>query len=79
MDVELFAALEPVVAAADLELVDVEYLREPGGWILRLFIDRAGRDPLAKEGGSCGPCAAAFARPRSGASRASIQPTGHTT
>jgi len=25
-----------------MELVDVEYRREPGGWILRLFIDKQG-------------------------------------
>ena len=42
---------EPLVRAEGLELVDIEYLREPGGWILRLYIYRAGRDALAKEGG----------------------------
>jgi ribosome maturation factor RimP len=42
---------EPLVQAEGLELVDVEYVREPGGWILRLFIDRPGRDPLSREGG----------------------------
>jgi ribosome maturation factor RimP len=42
---------EPLVQAEGFELVDVEYLKDPGGWILRLYIDRAGRDPLAKEGG----------------------------
>jgi ribosome maturation factor RimP len=38
MDVELFAALEPVVSAADLELVDVE-LRSG---VLLVTVDRAG-------------------------------------
>jgi ribosome maturation factor RimP len=38
MDVELFAALEPVVSAADLELVDVE-LR---AGVLLVTVDRAG-------------------------------------
>lgn len=33
---------EPLVAGEDLELLDVEYLREPGGWILRLTIDKPG-------------------------------------
>ena len=33
---------EPLVAAEGLELVDVEYKREHGGWILRLFIDKPG-------------------------------------
>ncbi len=42
---------EPLVRAEGFELVDVEYLREPRGWILRLYIDRADRDPLSKEGG----------------------------
>lgn len=31
---------EPLVAGEGLELVDVEYLREREGWILRLFIDK---------------------------------------
>src|SRR5690606_18213235 len=29
---------EPLIAGEDLELLDVEYLRDPGGWILRLTI-----------------------------------------
>lgn len=33
---------EPILAAEGVELVDVEYLREREGWILRLFIDKAG-------------------------------------
>ncbi|AKU90016.1 ribosome maturation factor RimP [Vulgatibacter incomptus] len=31
---------EPIVEAEGMELVDVEYLREGGRWVLRLFIDR---------------------------------------
>ncbi len=42
---------EPLVQAEGFELVDVEWLREPQGWVLRLYIDTPGRDPLAKEGG----------------------------
>jgi ribosome maturation factor RimP len=42
---------EPLVRAEGFELVDVEYLREPGGWILRLYIDKPERPPLAREGG----------------------------
>jgi ribosome maturation factor RimP len=42
---------EPLVQAEGLELVDVEHVREPGGWVLRLYIDRPGRDPLSREGG----------------------------
>lgn len=32
--------VEPVIAAEGLELVEIEYRREPLGWVLRLFIDR---------------------------------------
>ncbi len=42
---------EPLVQAEGFELVDVEWLREPQGWVLRLYIDTPGRDPWAKEGG----------------------------
>ena len=45
------ALVEPLVRAEGFELVELEYVREPPGWILRLFIDRPGRDPMAKEGG----------------------------
>lgn len=33
---------EPLIALEGMELVDVEFVREPNGWILRLFIDKAG-------------------------------------
>jgi ribosome maturation factor RimP len=45
------ALVEPLVRAEGFELVELEYAREPQGWVLRLFIDRPGRDPMAKEGG----------------------------
>lgn len=32
----------PIIAAEGLELIEVEYLREREGWILRLFIDKPG-------------------------------------
>lgn len=32
----------PIIAAEGLELIEVEYLREREGWILRLYIDKAG-------------------------------------
>lgn len=32
----------PIIAAEGLELIEVEYTREMGGWILRLYIDRPG-------------------------------------
>ena len=36
------ALAEPLVAAEGLELVDLEYVRERDGWVLRLFIDKPG-------------------------------------
>jgi ribosome maturation factor RimP len=34
--------LEPLVAGEGLELLEVEFLREREGWVLRLFIDNPG-------------------------------------
>ena len=34
--------LEPLLDAEGLSLVDVEYQREQGGWVLRVFIDKEG-------------------------------------
>ena len=45
------ALVDPLVRAEGFELIDLQYLREPSGWVLRLFIDRPGRDPASKEGG----------------------------
>jgi ribosome maturation factor RimP len=45
------ALVEPLVRAEGFELVELEYVREQPGWVLRVFIDRPGRDPMAKEGG----------------------------
>ena len=36
------AICEPLLAAEGLELIDVEYVRESGRWLLRLFIDKPG-------------------------------------
>lgn len=33
---------EPLIAAEGLELLEVEFVREQGGWVLRLFIDQPG-------------------------------------
>jgi len=43
--------VDPLVRSEGFELVELEYTREPQGWVLRLFIDRPGRDPMSKEGG----------------------------
>ena len=45
------ALVDPLVRSEGFELVELEYVREPQGWVLRLFIDRPGRDPMSKEGG----------------------------
>jgi ribosome maturation factor RimP len=34
--------LEPIVAGEGLELLEVEFVREREGWVLRLFIDKPG-------------------------------------
>ncbi len=36
------AVAEPLLAAEGLELLDVEFVREQAGWILRLYIDKPG-------------------------------------
>jgi ribosome maturation factor RimP len=38
----LWELIEPIVTAEGMELVEVEYQREPRGWVLRLYIDREG-------------------------------------
>jgi ribosome maturation factor RimP len=39
---EIRQAAEPVIQSQGMELVDVEYQREAPGWVLRIYIDRAG-------------------------------------
>lgn len=34
--------VEEIVAAGPIELVDVEYVKEPHGWVLRVFLDKPG-------------------------------------
>ena len=36
------ALLEPIIARDGFELVEVEWLREGGAWVLRLYVDRPG-------------------------------------
>jgi len=36
------AVANSLLISQKMELVDVEYRREPGGWVLRLFIDKQG-------------------------------------
>lgn len=37
---KLWSIVEPVVESKGLELLEVEFQREPRGWVLRLYIDR---------------------------------------
>jgi ribosome maturation factor RimP len=37
---ELWSLSEPYVRDAGFDLIEVQFGREPGGWILRLFIDK---------------------------------------
>ena len=39
---EVWELAEPVVLAKGMELVEVEWQREPRGWVLRLYIDKPG-------------------------------------
>jgi len=34
--------IEPVLASYGMELVDVEYQREHGGWVVRIYLDKEG-------------------------------------
>lgn len=45
------AVVEPVVAGARCEIVDIEWRREPIGWVLRLYVERLGHDPRLQVGG----------------------------
>lgn len=42
VEARALALLEPLVAGEGLELLEVEFVREHEGWVLRLFIDRPG-------------------------------------
>lgn len=49
VDVKKLEALAtPIVADLGYDLVDLEWRREPAGWVLRLFIDRPDPGDLAK-------------------------------
>lgn len=37
---EIENLIRPVLSEQKFELVDIQYRKEPGGWILRLFIDK---------------------------------------
>lgn len=41
----------PILAAHRCELVQLEFRREPHGWVLRLYVERIGHDPRLAVGG----------------------------
>jgi ribosome maturation factor RimP len=47
----IVALAEPIVAASLCELVNLEWRREPQGWVLRLYVERLGHDPRLSAGG----------------------------
>src|SRR5687768_8757149 len=54
----LWNLVEPVAQAAGFDLVELEWGREEGGWVLRLYIDRpfeAERDSAPRLPGATGP------------------------
>ena len=34
--------IEPIILSEEMDLIDIEYLRESRGWILRIYIDKEG-------------------------------------
>jgi ribosome maturation factor RimP len=39
---QLYFLIEPLILAEEMTLVEMEYRREALGWVLRLYVDRAG-------------------------------------
>ena len=39
---EVRQVIEPLLQSQNFELVDLEYQREPQGWVLRIYLDREG-------------------------------------
>lgn len=48
---KLVELVEPVLAAHKCELVELDWRREPIGWVLRLYVERLGHDPRNTIGG----------------------------
>jgi ribosome maturation factor RimP len=44
---QIWKQVEPVVQSEGMELIELEYRREPHGWVLRLFVDQEG--PISVE------------------------------
>jgi ribosome maturation factor RimP len=52
---DLWRLVEPPIEGAGLELVELQWNREPEGWVLRVFIDRPEGPKLPGEGESDAP------------------------
>jgi ribosome maturation factor RimP len=48
---KLIETIEPVMAAHKCELVELDWRREPIGWVLRLYVEHLGHDPRLTIGG----------------------------
>ena len=48
----MWKLVEPCVKDAGFDLVEVQSGREPGGWVVRLYIDRPAVQPLISDGAS---------------------------
>ncbi len=47
----ILQVVEPAVAAHKCELVELEWRREPIGWVMRLYVEHLGHDPRLTIGG----------------------------
>ena len=52
---DLIAIIEPVCQSSGYELVDVDYTSSPGGWVVRVYIDRSADSPAHSLEGGAGP------------------------
>jgi ribosome maturation factor RimP len=48
---DVLKVVEPAVAAHKCELVELEWRREPIGWVMRLYVEHLGHDPRLQIGG----------------------------
>lgn len=48
---DILEVVEPAVAAHKCELVELEWRREPIGWVMRLYVEHVGHDPRLTIGG----------------------------
>jgi ribosome maturation factor RimP len=70
---KLFAIAGPVCAGAGYELVDLRLVMEHGGWILRVFIDRAAGGKAAESRAAASTAEASAAAARAAAEPASAE------